>query len=204
MRTHTQTQIRMQNIRQRATPTQWRCLVLPSTAVWIYWLLCGKQIHPSCKNTLSGLLRAAAAPVFWLSVGASAPPLLSYPPTIISGERWERLGAWLAGSARSGVLAASEVICPEHSESLGRDRGRMQGAIWGAMEDKEHPVFQSHWARFSCKNIINLLLSLHIGCNLRMPFSLMLFYHFKIICPAYLSKSFSVDSEKLLSLVPNK
>lgn len=125
-----QTQIRMQNIKQRATPTQWRCVVFPSTAVWIYWLLCGVQIHPSCKNALSRLLRAAAAaPVFWLSVGASAPPLLSYPPTIISGERWERLGAWLAGSAHSRVLAASEVICPERCESLGRERGGMQGAV---------------------------------------------------------------------------
>lgn len=120
---YTQTQICMEHIKQRATPTQWRCVVFPSTVVWIYWLLCGVQIHPSCKSVLSGLLRAAA-PVFWLSVWASTPPLLSFPPTIISEERWERLGAWLAGSARSGVLAVSEVICPEHCESPGRERER--------------------------------------------------------------------------------
>lgn len=120
----TQTQIHMENIKQRATPEQWRCAVLPSTVVWIYWLLCGVQIHPSCKSALSGLLRAGA-PVFWLlCVWASAPPLPSYSPTIIRGEYWERLGAWLAGSACSRVLAASEVICPERCESPGRERKR--------------------------------------------------------------------------------
>lgn len=50
----------------------------------------------------------------------------------------------------------------------------MQGAIPGAVEDKEHPVFKLHWARFSCKDIylFNFLLSPYIGCNLRMPFSI--------------------------------
>lgn len=132
MRTHTQTQIRMQNIRQRATPTQWRCVVLPSTAVWIYWLLCGKQIHPSCKNTLSGLLRAAAAPVFWLSVGASAPPLLSYPPTIISGERWERLGAWLAQLAPECWLRARSSVQSTLS-------------LWGETGDGCKGLFEEQW-----------------------------------------------------------
>lgn len=119
----TQTQICMVNIKQRATPTQWRCAVLLSTVVWIYWLLCGVQIHPSYKSALSGLLRARA-PVFWLlCVWASAPPLLSYPPTIIRGEHWERLGAWLAGSA--------------HSRVLGCERGHLSRALRVSREGEE-------------------------------------------------------------------
>ena len=52
----TQTQTRMKNIKQRVTPTQWLCVVLPSTAVWIYWLLSGVPIHPSCKVHCLGSL----------------------------------------------------------------------------------------------------------------------------------------------------
>lgn len=120
----------MQNVKQRATPTQWRCVVLPSTALWIYWLLCGVQIHPSCKNVSSGLLRAAAASVFWLSVGAKAPPLLlstHYNQRRALGATWS-LAGWLSSlqsaDCERGHLSGAVRVSGERE-----GRGGMQVAI---------------------------------------------------------------------------
>lgn len=147
---HTDTCMQTQNggnITQRPTATQWPCVVLLSIAVEIYWLLCGVPIHPCYKSILCGSTEHHCS-VLSCCVRASAPPRLSSPPSIISGEQWEWLGVRLTPEcwlwARSSVQGTA-------SFQGGKGRG-MQGAIYGKIQDNWD------WARFPCKNFFNFLL----------------------------------------------
>lgn len=149
----TQTQIGMQNIKWKSG-TNTMAFVMPSTAGWIYWLLCGMQIHPSCKNVLSGLLSSCALALRWSLSTSNA--FLSSHYNQSAGSDLEP--GWLAQLTPECWLRARSSV--QSTASLwGENRGR-RGAIWGATEVREHPVFKLHWARFSCDNVINFLKSL--------------------------------------------
>lgn len=55
----TQTQIRLQHHKSKEQRRH-NGVVMPSTAGWIYWPLCGVQIHPSCKKKTYCLGSSAA------------------------------------------------------------------------------------------------------------------------------------------------
>lgn len=128
-----------ESIKQKAKPTQWRLLVLPSSAVWIYWLLCGEQFHPSCKKPLSRLF-GATAPVFWLFMsGAEHLRCLLQLLTIIMGELWEPLGACMAGSATAPECWLRARSSVQSAHTVSREEGRDGKGYWRRNEEQGTP-----------------------------------------------------------------
>lgn len=99
-------------------------VVMPSTAGWIYWLLCGMQIHPSCKNVLSGLLSSSSALALRWSLSTSNAFLSSH-YNQSAGSDLEP--GWLAQLTPECWLRARSSV-QSNASLWGESRGR-QGAI---------------------------------------------------------------------------